>query len=139
MHLQWICNVSIPLHNEIKVKSIKKNSNNNLQYRKSLCCNSLMTKNSIIFIGGYVKGYKFFIADKNLFVCILIYFNKNINFKWITKKCKNYKRIYFLLNTSFIYELENKNHIKTSMTKISHISWGVTTKAFTVLISWVLY
>ena len=32
-----------------------------------------MTKNSIIFRGGYDKGYKFFIADENLFVCILIY------------------------------------------------------------------
>ena len=32
-----------------------------------------MTKNSIIFIGGYVKGYKIIIADENLFVCIIIY------------------------------------------------------------------
>ena len=32
-----------------------------------------MTKNSIIFRGGYDKGYRIFIADKNLFVCILIY------------------------------------------------------------------
>ena len=32
-----------------------------------------MSKNSIIFRGGYDKGYKIFIADKNLFVCILIY------------------------------------------------------------------
>ena len=32
-----------------------------------------MTKNSIIFRGGYDKGYKIFIADENLFVCILIY------------------------------------------------------------------
>ena len=50
-----------------------------------------MTKNFIIFRGGYYKGYKFFIADENLFVCTLIYFNKNIYFQWITKKCKNYK------------------------------------------------
>ena len=35
-----------------------------------------MTKNSIIFRGCYNKGYKIFIADENLFVCILIYFNK---------------------------------------------------------------
>ena len=32
-----------------------------------------MTKNSKIFRGGYDKGYKIFIADKNLFVCTLIY------------------------------------------------------------------
>ena len=32
-----------------------------------------MTQNSIIFRGGYDKGYKIFIADENLFVCILIY------------------------------------------------------------------
>ena len=32
-----------------------------------------MTKNSIIFRGSYDKGYKIFIADKNLFVFILIY------------------------------------------------------------------
>ena len=57
-----------------------------------------MTKNSIIFRGGYDKGYKIFIADENLFVCtliyffcILIYFDKNIHFQWITIKCKNYK------------------------------------------------
>ena len=49
-----------------------------------------MTQNSIIFRGGYDKGYKNFIAHKNLFVCILIYYNKNIHFQWITKKCKNY-------------------------------------------------
>ena len=32
-----------------------------------------MTRNSIIFRGGYDKGYKIFIADEILFVCILIY------------------------------------------------------------------
>ena len=32
-----------------------------------------MTKNSIIFRGGYDKGYKFFITDENLFVCTIIY------------------------------------------------------------------
>ena len=32
-----------------------------------------MTKNSIIFRGGYNKGYKISMADENLFVCILIY------------------------------------------------------------------
>ena len=47
-----------------------------------------MTKNSIIFLGGYDKGYKIFIADENLFVCILIYFNKNIHFQWITKNIR---------------------------------------------------
>ena len=50
-----------------------------------------MTKNFIIFRGGYDKGYKIFIADENLFVCVLIYSNKNIYFQWITKKYKNYK------------------------------------------------
>ena len=60
-----------------------------------------MTKNSIIFRGGYDKGYKIFIADENLFVFALIYlypnfFNKNINFQWINKKCKNYKINYSL-------------------------------------------
>ena len=55
-----------------------------------------MTKKSIILIGGYDKGYKIFIADKNLFVCILIYFNKNIHFQWITKKYKYYKKNFSL-------------------------------------------
>ena len=62
-----------------------------------------MTKNSMIFRGGYDKGHKNFIADEilivlfpNLFVCILIYFNKNIHFQWITKKYKNYKIIFSL-------------------------------------------
>ena len=32
-----------------------------------------MTKKSIIFRGGYYKGYKGFIADENLFACTLIY------------------------------------------------------------------
>ena len=59
-----------------------------------------MTKNPIIFREGYDKGYKIFIAGKNLFVCILIYFNKNINFQWITKKIKNYK-----INFSLKYKL----------------------------------
>ena len=45
-----------------------------------------MTKIYIIFIGGYDKDYKNFIADENLFVCILIYLNKNIHYQWITKK-----------------------------------------------------
>ena len=66
-----------------------------------------MTKNSIIFRGGYDKGYKIFIADENLFVCILISFactlinfNKNIHFQWITKKYKNYK-VKFSLKYNF--------------------------------------
>ena len=50
-----------------------------------------MTKISSILRGGYDKGYKFFIADENLFVCILICYNKNIHFQWIAKKYKNYK------------------------------------------------
>ena len=33
-----------------------------------------MTQNSIIFRGGYDKGYKIFIADEILFVSILIFF-----------------------------------------------------------------
>ena len=32
-----------------------------------------MTKNSIIFRGGYDKGYKIFIAEEILFIFILIY------------------------------------------------------------------
>ena len=60
-----------------------------------------MTKCFIIFKGGYDKCYKIFIADENLFVCILIYFNKNIHFQWITKKWKNIK-INILQNASFI-------------------------------------
>ena len=58
---------------------------------KTFVVTSKMTENSIIFRGGYDKGYIFFIADDNLFVCILIYFNKKIHFQLITKKCKNYK------------------------------------------------
>ena len=53
---------------------------------KNLCRNPQNDKKSIIFKGGYDKGYKIFIADENLFLCILIYFNKNIHFPWITKK-----------------------------------------------------
>ena len=33
-----------------------------------------MTKNFIIFIGGYDKDYKYFLAYENLFACILINF-----------------------------------------------------------------
>ena len=55
-----------------------------------------MKKKSIIFRGGYDKGYKMFIADENLFVCIIIYFDRNIHFQWITKKCKNKKNKYSL-------------------------------------------
>ena len=39
-----------------------------------------MTKNSTIFRGGYDKGYNIFIADENLFVSILINFNKKHTF-----------------------------------------------------------
>ena len=55
-----------------------------------------MTKFFIVFRGGYDKGYKNFIADENLFACILIYYNKNIHFQWITKKHNNYKINFFL-------------------------------------------
>ena len=47
-----------------------------------------MAKNSIIFIGGYDKGYKNCIADENLFVCTIIYFIKNIHFQWISKNVR---------------------------------------------------
>ena len=47
-----------------------------------------MTKNSIIFRGSYDKGYQIFITDENLFAWILIYFNKNIQFQWITKNIR---------------------------------------------------
>ena len=53
-----------------------------INYRKSLCRNPQNDKKFHNFQrGGYDKGYKIFIADKNLFVCILIYFNKNIYFQ----------------------------------------------------------
>ena len=56
-----------------------------------------------------------------------IYFNKNIHFQWITKKCKNYKnKLIFKIQALLIYELSNKNYLKTLMIKISHILWGVT-------------
>ena len=42
-------------------------------YRKSLCRNLLNDKNFHNFHRGYDKGYKIFIADENLLVCILIY------------------------------------------------------------------
>ena len=72
-----------------------------------------MTKNSIIFRGGYDKGYKIFIVYENLFAWILIYFNKNIQFQWITKKYKNYKIKFSLKKQALlIYELGNKNHLK---------------------------
>ena len=44
-----------------------------------------MTKNSIIFRGGYDKGYKIFIADENLFVNILIYLKAYIFFRELQK------------------------------------------------------
>ena len=47
-----------------------------------------MTKKFDNLHRGYDKGYKFFIADEILFICILIYFNKNIHFKWITKNIR---------------------------------------------------
>ena len=68
----------------------------NMDTVKAFVVTPKMTKNSIIFSGVTIKGYKIFIADEDLFVCILIYFNKSINFQWITKKCNNYK-INFLI------------------------------------------
>ena len=59
-----------------------------------------MTKNFIFSEGVTTKTIKFSIADENLFVCILIYYNKNKYFKWITKKYKNYK-IHFSLKYKF--------------------------------------
>ena len=47
-----------------------------------------MTKNSIIFRGGYDKGYKIFIDNENLLVFILIYFNKNIHFSELIKNVR---------------------------------------------------
>ena len=54
-----------------------------------------MTKNSVIFRGGYDKGYKIFITDENLFVfypnlfaCILIYFNKTYIFNELLKNVR---------------------------------------------------
>ena len=42
-----------------------------------------MTKIFSILRGGYDKGYKFFIADENLFVCILFIDKKNpIEYIW---------------------------------------------------------
>ena len=40
-----------------------------------------MTKKFHNFHSGYDKGYKNFIDDEHLFVCILIYSNKNIDFQ----------------------------------------------------------
>ena len=60
-----------------------------------------MTKNSIIFRGGYDKAIKFLLKNQNSFACILIYFNKNTHFQWIIKKYKNYK-IKFSLKYKFI-------------------------------------
>ena len=61
-----------------------------------------MTKKFIIFRGGNGKGYKIFKEEENLFVCILIYFNKKIHFQWIIKKCKNNK-IKFSLKCKLYY------------------------------------
>ena len=44
-----------------------------------------MTKNFIIFIGGYDKDYKIFIVDENLFVCILTYYIKTYIFSELLK------------------------------------------------------
>ena len=50
-------------------------------YRKSLCRNPLNDRKFHNFQkGGYDKSYKIFISDENLFVCIIIYFNKKIHF-----------------------------------------------------------
>ena len=47
-----------------------------------------MTKKSIIYIGVTTKAIKFSIADENLFVCILIYYNKNTYFQWFIKNIR---------------------------------------------------
>ena len=93
-----------------------------------------MTKKSTIFRGGYGKGYKNFIADENLFVCTLIYFDKNIHFQWITIKCKNNKikislkyKIYYFMNWAI------KIISKHKWQKFRTFHEGVTTKAFTVI------
>ena len=47
-----------------------------------------MTKNSIIFKGVTTKAIKFSIADENLFVCILNYFNKTYIFSGLLKNVR---------------------------------------------------
>ena len=50
------------------------------KYSKSLCRNPQNDKKIHNFQrGGYDKGYNY-LVDENLFVCTLIYFNKNIHF-----------------------------------------------------------
>ena len=61
-----------------------------------------MTKNSKIFRGGYDKGYKIFIADENLFVCILFITIKTYIFSEFLKKYKNYKINYSLKYNNII-------------------------------------
>ena len=74
------------------MKFILKNIQNIITV-KAFVVTPKITKNSIILRGGYDKGYKFFYSQwkficlyPNLFVCILINFNKNIHFHWIKKK-----------------------------------------------------
>ena len=62
-----------------------------------------MTKISIIFIEGLYKGYKFFITDENLFVCILIYFNKKYIFSGLLKNVRIIKEIFLKKQVFFIY------------------------------------
>ena len=47
-----------------------------------------MTKNSIIFRGVTTKAIKFSIADENLFVCILIYYNNTHIFSELLKNIR---------------------------------------------------
>ena len=47
-----------------------------------------MTKNSIIFRGGYDKGYKIFIAEEILFVCLLFYLDKTYIFNELLKNVR---------------------------------------------------
>ena len=39
-------------------------------------------------------------------------------------------KIFIKIQSLLIYEVNNKNCLKTLMTKISHISWGVYDKGF---------
>ena len=55
-------------------------------------------------MGGYDKGYK------NLFVCILIYFNKKYIFSELLKNVRIIKKN--LIQALLIYELDNNNNLK---------------------------
>ena len=78
---------SLSKFQELLAQPIKTVRNFNDNTVKAFVVTPKMTKNSIIFRGGYDKGYKIIIKNENyfclypnLFVCILIYSNKNIHF-----------------------------------------------------------